>query len=33
MAAVRQWKFRPPVVNGKPVSMVVKQAFVFRDEE
>jgi TonB family protein len=33
VAAVRQWKFRPPVVNGKPVSMVVKQAFVFRDEE
>lgn len=32
MYAVKQWKFTPPTVNGKPVFVKVQQTFRFNDE-
>ena len=32
LLAVDQWKFKPPVVNGKPVSIQVRQVFNFQDK-
>jgi protein TonB len=31
--AVRRWRFRPVVHEGRPVTVVMKQAFVFRLSE
>jgi len=29
LVAVRQWKFKPPIRRGKPVSILVRQPFSF----
>ena len=32
LLAVAKWKFKPPMVNGKPVSIQVRQVFNFKED-
>jgi outer membrane biosynthesis protein TonB len=33
LIAVNEWKFKPPLVNGKPVSIQVRQVFNFQESK